>query len=57
MVIIEASGEYKTGKTQLTHNLWVNAQLSIGNRGDHRKVNFIDTENTFSAELIKEISK
>ena len=57
MAITEAFGEFRTGKTQLAHTLCVTAQLDKENGGGHGKVCFIDTENTFRPERIKEIAK
>ncbi len=45
MAITEAFGEFRTGKTQLSHTLCVTTQMpSAGYSGG--KVIFIDTENT-----------
>ena len=57
MAITEAFGEFRTGKTQLSHTLCVTAQLPKENGGGHGKVIYIDTENTFRPERIKEIAK
>ena len=57
MAITEAFGEFRTGKTQLSHTLCVTAQLAKENGGGHGKVCYIDTENTFRPERIKEIAK
>ena len=57
MAITEAFGEFRTGKTQLSHTLCVTAQLDKENGGGNGKVCFIDTENTFRPERIKEIAK
>lgn len=46
MAITEAFGEFRTGKTQLSHTLCVTAQLPAECRGGNGKVAFIDTENT-----------
>ena len=54
MAITEAFGEFRTGKTQLSHTLCVTAQLPKENGGGHGKVIYIDTENTFRPERIKE---
>ncbi len=54
--ITEVFGEFRSGKTQLSHTLAVTAQLQTeGNSGG--KVAFIDTENTFRPERIKEIAE
>ena len=57
MAITEAFGEFRTGKTQLSHTLCVTAQLPSEQGGGYGKVIYIDTENTFRPERIKEISK
>ena len=46
MSITEVFGEFRTGKTQLSHTLAVTAQLPKENGGGNGKVVFIDTENT-----------
>jgi DNA repair protein RadA len=50
--VTEAYGQFKSGKTQLSHQLAVNVQLEplCG------KVVWIDTENTFSAKRIREMA-
>lgn len=57
MSITEAFGEFRTGKTQLSHTLCITAQLPKEVGGGHGKVIYIDTENTFRPERIKEIAK
>lgn len=57
MSITEAFGEFRTGKTQLSHTLAVTAQLPRAQGGGQGKVLFIDTENTFRPERIKSISE
>ena len=57
MAITEAFGEFRTGKTQLCHTLCVTAQLSKEDKGGYGKVIYIDTENTFRPERIKDIAK
>ncbi|XP_030118869.4 meiotic recombination protein DMC1/LIM15 homolog isoform X4 [Taeniopygia guttata] len=47
MAITEAFGEFRTGKTQLSHTLCVTAQLPGTNGYTGGKIIFIDTENTF----------
>lgn len=54
--ITEAYGEYRCGKTQISHTLCVTAQLSKENGGGNGRVAFIDTENTFRPERIVEIA-
>uniref|UniRef100_A0A3B3YAU3 RecA family profile 1 domain-containing protein n=1 Tax=Poecilia mexicana TaxID=48701 RepID=A0A3B3YAU3_9TELE len=46
MAITEAFGEFRTGKTQLSHTLCVTAQLPGEDGYSGGKVIFIDTENT-----------
>ncbi|TNV77891.1 hypothetical protein FGO68_gene13661 [Halteria grandinella] len=55
--ITEAFGEFRTGKTQLAHTLCVTAQLPKSSGGGEGKVLYIDTENTFRPERIKQISQ
>ena len=46
MALTEAFGEFRAGKTQLSHTLCVTAQMPVENGGGCGKVAFIDTENT-----------
>jgi meiotic recombination protein DMC1 len=46
MGITEAFGEFRTGKTQLSHTLCVTSQMPGANGFTGGKVIFIDTENT-----------
>lgn len=46
MSITEVFGEFRTGKTQLSHTLCVTSQLPVANGYSGGKVIFIDTENT-----------
>jgi meiotic recombination protein DMC1 len=46
MAITEVFGEFRTGKTQLSHTLCVTAQLPREVGGGGGKVCYIDTENT-----------
>ena len=57
MAITEAFGEFRTGKTQLSHTLCVTAQMPRSQGGGQGKVMFIDTENTFRPERIKCIAQ
>lgn len=57
MSITEVFGEFRTGKTQLSHTLCVAAQMSSEVGGGDGKVAFIDTENTFRPERIKSIAE
>ena len=56
MSITEAFGEFRSGKTQLSHTLSVTAQLPRSQGGGAGKVLYIDTENTFRPERIKAIA-
>lgn len=55
--ITEAFGEFRTGKTQLSHTLCVAAQLPLSMGGGNGKAAFIDTEGTFRPERIKAIAE
>lgn len=57
MSITEAFGEFRSGKTQLSHTLAVTAQLAKEQGGGGGKTIFIDTENTFRPERIQAIAK
>lgn len=46
MSITEAFGEFRTGKTQLSHTLCVTAQIPGESGYTGGKVIFLDTENT-----------
>lgn len=46
MAITEVFGEFRTGKTQLSHTLCVTTQMPGPNGYMGGKVMFIDTENT-----------
>ena len=46
MAITEAFGEFRTGKTQISHTLCVTAQMPGANGYTGGKVIFVDTENT-----------
>lgn len=54
--ITECYGEYRCGKTQISHTLCVTAQLGSNVGGGNGRVAFIDTENTFRPERIVEIA-
>ncbi|XP_066563382.1 meiotic recombination protein DMC1/LIM15 homolog [Amia ocellicauda] len=56
MAITEAFGEFRTGKTQLSHTLCVTAQLPGESGYTGGKVIFIDTENTFRPDRLKDIA-
>jgi len=48
--ITELFGEFRTGKTQLCHQLCVTCQLPFEQRGGEGKALYIDTEGTFRPE-------
>lgn len=50
-------GEFRTGKTQLSHTLAVTSQLPIEMGGGNGKVAFIDTEGTFRPDRIVPIAE
>ncbi|ABW98144.1 rad51 (nucleomorph) [Hemiselmis andersenii] len=54
--ITELIGEYRTGKTQLCHNIAVSAQLSYDQGGGEGRAIFLDTEGTFRPERIVDIA-
>ncbi|KAK7113075.1 meiotic recombination protein DMC1/LIM15 homolog [Littorina saxatilis] len=56
MAITEAFGEFRTGKTQLSHTLCVTAQLPTETGYTGGKVVFIDTENTFRPDRLRSIA-
>nr|AGL11959.1 DMC1/LIM15-like protein [Nodipecten subnodosus] len=56
MSITEAFGEFRTGKTQLSHTLCVTTQLPGANGYTGGKVMFIDTENTFRPDRLRAIA-
>ena len=55
--ITEAFGEFRTGKTQLSHTLCVTGQLALEQGGGQGKILFLDTENTFRPERITAIAE
>ncbi|XP_067120095.1 meiotic recombination protein DMC1/LIM15 homolog [Centruroides vittatus] len=55
MAITEAFGEFRTGKTQLSHTLCVSCQIP-GNNYPGGKAIFIDTENTFRPDRLRDIA-
>ena len=55
--LAEFFGEYRTGKTQLAHQIAVNIQLPMEQGGLHGAVLWIDTEGTFRTERIKAMAK
>ena len=52
MVITEVFGEFRTGKTQISHTLCVTTQISKENFSGG-KVMFVDTEQTFRPNRIE----
>ncbi len=54
--ITEFYGEFGSGKTQLAHQLTVNAQLPEEEGGLEGHAVFIDTENTFRPERIRQMA-
>ena len=55
--ITEFFGEFASGKTQIMHQLAVNATLPLEKGGLDGHVLFIDTENTYRPERIVQMSK
>lgn len=55
--ITEVFGEFGSGKTQIAHQLAVDAQLPKEDGGVEGKVVYIDTENTFRPERIREMAE
>ncbi|CAL1527049.1 unnamed protein product [Lymnaea stagnalis] len=56
MAITEAFGEFRTGKTQLSHTLCVTTQIPGAKGYCGGKVVFIDTENTFRPDRLRDIA-
>ncbi|XP_046365059.1 meiotic recombination protein DMC1/LIM15 homolog isoform X2 [Haliotis rufescens] len=56
MAITEAFGEFRTGKTQISHTLCVTSQLPGAKGYCGGKVVFIDTENTFRPDRLRDIA-
>ncbi|XP_075225562.1 meiotic recombination protein DMC1/LIM15 homolog [Lycorma delicatula] len=56
MSITEVFGEFRTGKTQLSHTLCITAQMPGENGYTGGKVIFLDTENTFRPERLRPIA-
>lgn len=55
--ITEIFGEFRTGKTQLCHQLCVTCQLPLDNGGGEGKALYIDTEGTFRPERLLAIAE
>ena len=56
MAITEVFGEFRTGKTQLSHTLSVTTQMPGANGYSGGKVVYIDTENTFRPDRLRPIA-
>lgn len=54
--ITELFGEFRTGKTQLSHTLCVTSQLAYEMHGGQGKVMYLDTEGNFRTERIEAIA-
>jgi DNA repair protein RadA len=54
--VTEMFGEFGSGKTQLAHQLCVNVQLPPEQKGLGSKAIYIDTENTFRPERIRDMA-
>lgn len=55
--ITELFGEFRTGKTQLSHTLCVTSQLSFEMNGGQGKVIYLDTEGNFRPERVESIAE
>jgi DNA repair protein RadA len=55
--VIEFFGEFRTGKTQIMHQLCVNVQLTEERGGIEGRALYIDTEGTFRPERIIQMSE
>ena len=55
--VIEFFGEFRTGKTQIMHQLCVNVQLPQEQRGLEGNALYIDTEGTFRPERIIQMAE
>ncbi|MDD4300335.1 MAG: DNA repair and recombination protein RadA [Methanomicrobium sp.] len=55
MSIIEFYGEFGSGKSQISHQMAVNAQLPLDIGGLNGSVIYVDTENTFRPERIRQM--
>ena len=55
--VTELFGEYRTGKTQLAHQLCVNVQMKIEEGGLEGGALYIDTEGTFRPERIIQMAE
>jgi DNA repair protein RadA len=55
--ITEFFGEFGSGKTQIVHQVCVNVQLPLEKGGLEGDIFYIDTENTFRPERIKQMAE
>ncbi len=55
--VIEFFGEFRTGKTQIMHQLCVNVQLPLEKGGLEGRALYIDTEGTFRPERIIQMAE
>ena len=55
MSIIEFYGEFGSGKSQISHQMAVNSQLPVEYGGLNGSVVYVDTENTFRPERIRQM--
>ncbi len=55
--LTEFYGEYRTGKTQIMHQLCVNVQLSKSEGGIQGKALYVDTEGTFRPERLIQMAE
>jgi DNA repair protein RadA len=55
--VVEFFGEFRTGKTQIAHQLCVNVQLPTEDGGLNGNALYIDTEGTFRPERIIQMSE
>ncbi|MHA1149840.1 MAG: DNA repair and recombination protein RadA [Promethearchaeota archaeon] len=55
--LTELYGEYRTGKTQLAHQLCVNVQLTYENGGLEGGALYVDTEGTFRPERVIQMAE
>ena len=55
--ITEFAGEFGSGKTQLAHQIAVDAQLPVDQGGLNAETVYIDTESTFRPERISDMAK
>jgi len=55
--VVEFFGEFRTGKTQIAHQLCVNVQLSREDGGLNGNALYIDTEGTFRPERIIQMAE